>query len=194
MIFGRKKKKEVAAGDEKKPSPKKNKNLASRIISLFKKDGEGEAFYEDLEDLLIESDMGGTVTMEISEELRASVRKNKISSQNEIVAELRRLIADSVTEEYFEPEKDRLNLFLILGVNESWKNHFHCQDGPPLQGKGHRGYCPFRSGYLPGRRNRPAQDTGRACGLSRRGPAAGFRSGGRYLRYHRFPQKATGKN
>ena len=115
MIFGKKKKQ--TAGEEVQASTKKNKNLASRIASLFRKDGGGEAFYEDLEDLLIESDMGGTVTMEISDELRTSVRKNKLSTQEEIIGELRRLIAESVSEERFEPDRDRLNLFLILGVN-----------------------------------------------------------------------------
>ncbi|MDC7219354.1 MAG: signal recognition particle-docking protein FtsY [Spirochaetales bacterium] len=118
MIFGKKKRKEKSPREEKKQSPPgKNKNLASRIASLFKKDGETEAFYEDLEDLLIESDMGGTVTMEISSDLRSRVKKNKISDQEGIIRELRTLVAESVKEDFFEPEEGKLNLFLILGVN-----------------------------------------------------------------------------
>lgn len=113
MIFGRKKK-------EDNPSQLKtgkNKNLASRIASLFKKDGKSEAFYEDLEDLLIESDMGGTVTMELSDALKTAVNKKKLGSQEDILGELRSLISESIRSEYFGLDKDKLNLFLILGVN-----------------------------------------------------------------------------
>ncbi len=117
MIFNRKKKDETSPPEAGKSAPRKNKNLASRIASLFKKDGESEAFYEDLEDLLIESDMGGTVTMEISDELRNRVRKNRIASQEGIIGELRNLMAESVREEHFAPDGEKLNLFLILGVN-----------------------------------------------------------------------------
>jgi fused signal recognition particle receptor len=117
MLFGRKKKSEVDSSKEKTPRKEKNKNLASRIASLFKKDGEGEAFYEDLEDLLIEADMGGTVTMAISDELRGAVKKKRITTQEGIIAELRHLIGESINEEFFEPDPDKLNLFLVLGVN-----------------------------------------------------------------------------
>ena len=117
MIFNRKKKDSPSPEEGRKPSPGKSKNLASRIASLFRKDGETEAFYEDLEDLLIESDMGGTVTIEISEELRSSVKKNRITTQEGIVSELRRLMGESVREDHFLPEEGKLNLFLILGVN-----------------------------------------------------------------------------
>ncbi|MDC7223019.1 MAG: signal recognition particle-docking protein FtsY [Spirochaetales bacterium] len=118
MIFGKKKKKEETLPENTQSAPRgKSKNLASRIVSLFKKDGDTEAFYEDLEDLLIESDMGGTVTMEISDELQNRVKKSKITTQEGIVEELRSLIAESVKQDFFEPEPDKLNLFLILGVN-----------------------------------------------------------------------------
>jgi fused signal recognition particle receptor len=110
MIFGRKNKNKETPG-------KKSKNLASRIASLFKKDGESEKFYEDLEDLLIESDMGGTVTMELSRELKSAVKKKKLTNQDEIISEMRSLIGESVKADFFTPDPDKLNLFLILGVN-----------------------------------------------------------------------------
>lgn len=117
MIFGKKNKKDSSPGGTGKNRTGKNKNLAARIASLFMKDGQSEQFYEDLEDLLIESDMGGTVTMELSDELRGAVKRKKLGTQEEIVSELRELVAGSVLSDFFDPPKDKLSLFLILGVN-----------------------------------------------------------------------------
>ena len=49
---------------------KTREGLASKLTSLFSKNKLGEEFYEELEDILISSDVSVKTTMEIVDEIR----------------------------------------------------------------------------------------------------------------------------
>lgn len=108
-MFGFKKKKE----DEKKDN---SKSLFSRIHEIFSQNGIKEEFFEALEDLLIESDMGGTATMELVDELRERVKQDKLKTEEETLTALKEIIGESLKVWIPEPDKE-INLFLVLGVN-----------------------------------------------------------------------------
>jgi len=92
-------------------------NLGRRIADLFGKTENLEDFYIDLEEMLISGDMGGSVAMEIVEELRERVKNERIKDKEAIIKELRSIISENIKTEMIEPQHDRLNVFLVLGVN-----------------------------------------------------------------------------
>ena len=55
-----------------------------------------EAFFEELEETLILSDFGMEIAVETVEKLREKVRKEKLSSQEEVRAALREIIVDTL--------------------------------------------------------------------------------------------------
>ncbi len=92
-------------------------NLGKRIAEIFSKTDSLEDFYEELEELLISGDMGGVVTMELVDELRERVKKDKIKDKNTILEELKSIIREHLLTTELVPSEEGLNLFLVLGVN-----------------------------------------------------------------------------
>lgn len=72
-----------------------------------------DKFYDDLEDMLIEGDFGAANAMLISNE----VNKQKPETEEEFLNLVRNILDDKITEVKLEPDKDLLNVYLILGVN-----------------------------------------------------------------------------
>ncbi len=93
------------------------KNLGIRLLELFNNHKIDESLFEDLEDLLIESDLGGSVTMEIVDELRANTRTKKLTEKDQLIDELKLILAEQIVSIDLEPEPEKLNVFLVLGVN-----------------------------------------------------------------------------
>lgn len=92
-------------------------NLGRRIAELFGKSSSLEDFYDELEEMLISGDMGGSVTMEIVDELKERVKRDKIKDKETILAELRSIIGESLKTKKIHPVKDTVNVYLVLGVN-----------------------------------------------------------------------------
>ena len=90
------------------------KNKISSLFSSFKID---EEFFEELEDTLIEGDLGPALTYEVIEKLRAEAKANKITTQEELRACIKEILGKYVFEYDEELEVDELNVYLILGVN-----------------------------------------------------------------------------
>lgn len=91
--------------------------FGKRIAQLFR--GRrlfDEEFFENLEDLLIEGDMGAKEAFAISEKIENLCRKERISGEQalEIMKEELSLYANLYTPNL---RKNSLNLFLVLGVN-----------------------------------------------------------------------------
>ncbi|MCL2294587.1 MAG: signal recognition particle-docking protein FtsY [Spirochaetes bacterium] len=91
--------------------------LAEKIKAIFKKNVFDDALFEDIEDALIESDMGTTLSMEIVKKLKADASKNKISDQEGLYALLKEIISERMLEYNFSIDIQKLNLILFLGVN-----------------------------------------------------------------------------
>lgn len=93
------------------------KGFGSRLKALFGVKSFNEKFYEDLEDFLIEGDLGATLAMEISDELRKVAKSEKPATQQDLQQMMKRLLATKVRAYTPEIDKNSLTVFLILGVN-----------------------------------------------------------------------------
>ena len=72
---------------------KKTKDsIASKISSLFSSNKIGEEFYEELEEILISSDISLQTSMDIVDELRDVVKENKIKDKDLVISELKQII------------------------------------------------------------------------------------------------------
>jgi fused signal recognition particle receptor len=90
------------------------KTLGQRLRSLFSGTGGSEEFFEELEDLLIEADLGAQFTMELSERLQSSGR---YKSKEETLQAVREMILSELSAADPGLQRDRLNVILMLGVN-----------------------------------------------------------------------------
>lgn len=111
-MFFRKKKKNGSGSGEKT-----SRGVGSRIAALFRKDGLQEIFFEEMEDLLIEADLGGTASMEVVDQLKSISSQKKLSGQEDLLKELRGILRNYLQSGELKAEAGKLNLFLILGVN-----------------------------------------------------------------------------
>lgn len=97
------------------------KRFGARLLELFGVGVGTDEFYEELEDLLIEGDMGTDVTYSAIDELKAYSRDHRITSREDLAAGLKAVLRPYIR--YGEPvfEQDALNVYLILGVNGTGK-------------------------------------------------------------------------
>ena len=96
---------------------KKTKDgLAEKLRVLFAKDKIGEDFYEDLEDILISSDISVATADEIVENLRDRMIEEKVKDRDYVVSELKEeLMACLDMAEDFELETPAV--IMVIGVN-----------------------------------------------------------------------------
>lgn len=73
--------------------------------------------YEELEEILIMSDIGMETTIEIIDRLKEKIRKEKINDVAEIKPALKAVIAEMLTEGDYEDSDDEKKVMLIIGVN-----------------------------------------------------------------------------
>jgi fused signal recognition particle receptor len=92
------------------------KGLFQNLIGLFFRTGNQQAF-EDIEDLLIEADMGYKTASFLTEELRVLSKTGKLKSQEELLAALKEILRPMIRVKPLEFRPDGLNLYLFLGVN-----------------------------------------------------------------------------
>ena len=94
-------------------------NIASSFDSIFSGfSGIDEDFYEELEEILIMSDMGIDTTMNIIEDLKKKVKENKIKEPEEC----RQLLIDSIKDQMRLEDSaydfiDKKSVVLVIGVN-----------------------------------------------------------------------------
>ncbi len=90
-------------------------NLGSKLRNIFARASLSDTFFENLEDLLIESDIGVRTSMEIIDILKK--KKSDIQSESDLMLILKDILAKDILSTELKPEKGVLNLFLVLGVN-----------------------------------------------------------------------------
>ncbi len=95
----------------------RKRGLASRLRELFGGRFGTEESYEELEELLIEADLGAAMAMRLVDEVRDASRVEAASDHRDLVAILRRRIESTVIERPFVLTPDSLNVVLVLGVN-----------------------------------------------------------------------------
>lgn len=101
---------------------KKTKEAISRKFDAILSKGElNDEFFEELEDVLISSDIGARASIEIVEELRFYARKNKIRNADDVKKALKEIIQQIFDE--IKPQKEKGSFFKtpaivsVIGVN-----------------------------------------------------------------------------
>ncbi len=93
------------------------KKFGDRLKALFGIKTFNEQFFEDLEDFLIEGDLGAKLAMEISLEMRKLAKSEKPTTQEDLQLMVKRFLSSKVRAFLPTLDKDKLTVFLILGVN-----------------------------------------------------------------------------
>ena len=88
-----------------------------KLKSLFTSRKIDEAFFEELEDTLIEGDLGARLTDEVIEALRKAAKEERAKSVEDLQRIMKDILSCYVNPFEFEPKKGELTVFLILGVN-----------------------------------------------------------------------------
>lgn len=76
-----------------------------------------EDLYEELEEILITSDVGMDTTVDIIERLRTKIRKEKINDPQQVKPALKEVIRDILLEGSYEDDENEKKVMLIIGVN-----------------------------------------------------------------------------
>ena len=92
-------------------------NLGQKRINIFKLNKVNQEVLDDLEDILVESDMGVGVSVDIVKELKEHAAVKKITGEENIIGLLKEIISGKILEYNFKLDNDNLVLILFLGVN-----------------------------------------------------------------------------
>lgn len=92
-------------------------SLGRRIRDLFSSRAGLAEVLEDLEDTLIESDLGAVTAMELLEEVEEASKKGRITDRAGLLGLLADRLSDLVREVRFAPDPSALTIYLVLGVN-----------------------------------------------------------------------------
>lgn len=76
-----------------------------------------ESFFEELEDSLVEGDIGAKTAYAIVDELRKVCRNGNITERDDILASLTALLSPWVRESRLEIPQGKLSIFMVFGVN-----------------------------------------------------------------------------
>lgn len=93
------------------------KGIGRRLRQLFQSREFGDEFFEELEDAMIEADMGVRVASEASDGLREAARRLGIRSRGELLVELKAALRSMIVAREISLQPDVLNVLLVLGVN-----------------------------------------------------------------------------
>jgi len=93
------------------------KGIGRRLRELFQGREFGPELYEELEDAMIEADMGVRTAAEACQALRETARSRGIRTRVELLAELKGMLRAQVKAREIELVHGTLNVLLVLGVN-----------------------------------------------------------------------------
>lgn len=93
------------------------KKFKEKLKSLFTSRKIDEAFFEELEDTLIEGDLGARLTDEVIETLRKAAKEERANTVEDLQLLMKDILSPYVNCFDFVPKKGELTIFLVLGVN-----------------------------------------------------------------------------
>lgn len=76
-----------------------------------------QEFFEELSDLLIEGDLGAKTVFELVDDLEKKCRSQKIEDERGILLQLKGRLLEFVRSVELEPEPEKVNVYMVLGVN-----------------------------------------------------------------------------
>ncbi|MDX9915346.1 MAG: signal recognition particle-docking protein FtsY [Sphaerochaeta sp.] len=113
------------------------KGFGARLKALFGGARGDERFFEELEDFLIEGDLGGQLAMSISDEVQALVKEGRLKETSDYQALVKRLLAGKLSTMDCTVSKKELTVFLVLGVNGVGKTTSIAKLAAYYQQRGH---------------------------------------------------------
>ncbi|WP_064591923.1 signal recognition particle-docking protein FtsY [Streptobacillus moniliformis] len=99
---------------------KPKKGFFTKLKEFFVGEAIIDEVYEELEELLIQADLGMKMTLEIVENLEKNVRSKGIKSKELMYDELKLLLSEKLEkfkDNSLNIQKGRLNIILVIGVN-----------------------------------------------------------------------------
>ena len=108
-----------------KPKPlkerlvKTKKGFFTKLKEVFTGKPIDDEMYEELEDLLIQSDLGFDMTLRVIEELEERVKKAKVKDLEEVYEILKQILREKISSENsaLDIVDGKLNIILVVGVN-----------------------------------------------------------------------------
>lgn len=95
---------------------KTKQTLSGAIGALFSRDRFGSEFYDELEEVLIGSDISVTTAEEVVEELRAEVKQEKLKDKEFVIDCLKDILQEKLDEAEV-PEIEYPAVIMLVGVN-----------------------------------------------------------------------------
>lgn len=93
-------------------------NFKEKLQKIFGgKTNFDDDFFDEMTDVLIESDIGAKLAFELIEKLEKQCRELKLKETSEVQNLLKELLTEYVLETTLTPERNKINVFLVLGVN-----------------------------------------------------------------------------
>ncbi|AEV28317.1 signal recognition particle-docking protein FtsY [Sphaerochaeta pleomorpha str. Grapes] len=114
------------------------KGFGARLKAFFSVHSSDENFYEELEDLLIEGDLGAKLAMQISDDIKKLSKSEKPKTQRELQLLVKKILAGKVRAYKPEIPQDGPTVFLILGVNGVGKTTSIAKLASMYKGQGHK--------------------------------------------------------
>ena len=93
------------------------KKFGEKLKNLFGGRKINEVFFEELEDTLIEGDLGARLTDEIVQSLRDIAKKEGLTEASELQSRMKDILSQYIRSYDRMPEKGELTVYMILGVN-----------------------------------------------------------------------------
>lgn len=93
------------------------KGLGARIRQILQGGGEGERVLEELEDTLIEGDIGAPLAVSVVDGLRSDMGLRKLPERDGVIDLLKNRLKPYLKAESLHLDPQQLNCILILGVN-----------------------------------------------------------------------------
>ncbi|MCF7927624.1 MAG: signal recognition particle-docking protein FtsY [Spirochaetales bacterium] len=93
------------------------KGLGAGLRRLFTKKNLDQSWFEEIEDLLIEADIGPATAVRLVERLKEESRANKIEQQEDLLEVLGEILDNIILQTREMPDPDDFTFYLILGVN-----------------------------------------------------------------------------
>jgi fused signal recognition particle receptor len=91
--------------------------LGKKLRELFQRPARDETFYEEVEDALIEADLGAVVASELVKSLRAGVQATRAMGRDGAMGLLKAELAGMVAAHSPALRRGSLNVLMVLGVN-----------------------------------------------------------------------------
>ncbi len=95
---------------------KSKENLSGKLRALFTGNKLGDDFYDELEEILISSDVSVTTAQEVVEQVKKQAIADKLKDEEYVVGLLRKILTDVLEESEVEPPQYPC-VIMLVGVN-----------------------------------------------------------------------------